>query len=185
MKLLILFAITSLCTFTLQAQTKYIAFKSHAGDMDYFIPDEQPEDDFGLPPSQMTKIKKINDSTVVEYAKEWGSNYTYTDTVVNHIYCSNPNITVDSLKKIYPDDIEFEGFDKEIKKTPLIKEKTLEKEKPKREIKNEHQRAETPFPFSNDNNDGNAPLFILLSILYCLSIFIAGSQLFRKKSQIA
>jgi hypothetical protein len=184
MKLLILFAITSLCTFTLQAQTKYIAFKSHAGDMDYFIPDEQPEDDFGLPPARMTKIKKINDSTVVEYAQEWGSTIPITDTVVNHIYCSNPKITVDSLKKIYPKGIELEGFEQKNKEMPIQKEKT-EKKNTKLDEKKEHNRAETAFPFSNENNDGNAPLFILLSILYCLSIFLAGSQIFRKKSQIA
>jgi hypothetical protein len=184
MKLLIFCTLISLCTVTLKAQTKYIAYKSHSGDMDYFMSDEQPEDDFGLPPAQMTKIKKINDSTVVEYAKEWGSNYTYTDTVVNHIYCSNPNISVDSLKKIYPNDIEFEGFEQKPKEIPIKKEKS-EKKNTNLDEKKEQIRAEIPSPFSNNNNDGNAPLFILMAIAYCLIIFIAGSQLFRKKSLTA
>lgn len=184
MKLLIFCTLISLCTLTLQAQTKYIAYKSHAGDMDYFMSDEQPEDDFGLPPTRMTKIKKINDSTVVEYAKEWGSPNTITDTVVNHIYCSNPNISVDSLKKIYPEGIELEGFEQKPKEMPIKKEKS-EKKNTKLDEKKEQIRAEIPSPFSNNNNDGNAPLFILMAIAYCSIVFIAGSQLFRKKSLTA
>ena len=184
MKLLIFCTLISLCTVTLQAQTKYIAYKSHAGDMDYFMSDEQPEDDFGLPPARMTKIKKINDSTVVEYAKEWGSPNPITDTVVNHIYCSNPNISVDSLKKIYPEGIELEGFEQKPKEMPIKKEKS-EKKNTKLDEKKEQIRAEMPSPFSNNNSDGNAPLFILMAIAYCSIVFIAGSQLFRKKSLTA
>ena len=152
--------------------------------MDYFMSDEQPEDVFGLPPARMTKIKKINDSTVVEYAKEWGSPNPITDTVVNHIYCSNPNISVDSLKKIYPEGIELEGFDQKPKEMPIKKEKN-EKKNTNLDEKKEQIRAEIPSPFSNNNNDGNAPLFILMAIAYCSIVFIAGGQLFKKKSLTA
>ncbi len=104
----------------LHAQTKYIAFKSHSGDLDFFNPDYQPDDDYGLPPARMTKLKKLNDSTIVEYIDEYRQELI-TDTVVNHIFCSNPSISLDSLKKLYPRGVIFEGFEEKKQKNNKLK----------------------------------------------------------------
>ena len=186
------FLLSCFCLFwvlSAKSQTKYIAFKSHAGDMDFFLPDEQPEDDFGLPAAQMHKIKKINYYTVVEYAREYGSDYEMTDTVVNQIYCKNPNIDLDSLKKLYPQGIEFEGFDNKTSKTEKKElqheEKgTLEKEikEKKSKKKKETDKAELPVSLpTGGNNDGNAPLFVIICAIYAIIIVSIAAGLIKGK----
>jgi len=106
----------------LNAQTKPIAYKSHAGDMDFFLPDAQPEDDFGMPPPRIAKIKKLNDSTIVEYSTEWsGSNFILTDTVVNHPIFSDTTMSLEAIKSHYPKDVKFIDFNKKPKPTPVEK----------------------------------------------------------------
>jgi hypothetical protein len=96
-----------------EAQTKPIAYKSHAGDMDFFLPEHQPEDDFGNPAPQIMKFVKINDTTVVEVLNDWGGP-DFTDTVVNHPHFKDPNMSLEEIKTKYHyrDDIKFIGFDK-------------------------------------------------------------------------
>jgi len=121
----------------IHAQTKPIAYKSHAGDMDFFLPEHQPEDDFGNPPPRIIKFVKINDSTVVEMLDDWG--YGILDTVVNHPHFQDPNASTADIKKKYgyPKDTEFIGFDKKEKPTkktettPIEEIKTPEDNKPK------------------------------------------------------
>lgn len=113
-----------------QAQTKPIAYKSHAGDMDFFMPDKQPQDDFGNPPPRILKIVKINDSTIVEVMSEWGTTADYTDTVVNHPHFKDPNVNLEEVKEKYRynENIEFIGFDTENPK-PIKKKGKKGKEK--------------------------------------------------------
>jgi hypothetical protein len=167
------------------AQTKYIAFKSHSGDMNFFFADLQPDDDFGLPSNQIMKIKKINDSTVIEYAIDYGSSKTITDTVTNQIYCSDPNIGLDSLKKIYQG-VEFEGFEKSKSQSVEKKAENLKKTK---ELKKELERAENPaiiLPNDNSNNGGNIFLFTIISIVYSsILVFIGLNLASKRKTNIA
>ncbi len=167
------------------AQTKYIAYKSHSGDMNFFFADLEPDDDFGLPSNQIMKIKKINDSTVIEYAIDYGSSKTITDTVTNQIYCSDPNIGLDSLKKIYRG-VEFEGFEKSKNQSNEKKAEDIDKTK---ELKKEQKKAESftiVLPDDNSNNGGNIFLFIILSIAYTsLLIFIGLNLAIKRKTYIA
>lgn len=192
-QLLSLFAFFILVATTTSAQTKMIAFKSHAGDMDFFVPDAQPEDDFGLPPSRMTRIVRINDSTVVEHAQEYDG-VEMIDTVVNHIYLSNPKIGLDSLKKLYPEDIIFEGFDNKAvtpkensKKTTSEENKALKKE-PKKKKKKELERADAlgfVQPNSGNSGGGNIALFVVMAIGYGLVLSAILLWLKPNKTQVA
>lgn len=116
----------------LNAQTKLIAYKSHAGDLDFFIPDAQPDDDYGLPAQRIIKIEKLNDSTIVETTDHFVGD-VITDTVVNHPYFSNTKLSLDDIKaRYYRSDIKFEGFDKK-----TAKEKRKEKRTKKKKLKEE------------------------------------------------
>ena len=167
------------------AQTKYIAYKSHSGDMNFFFADLQPDDDFGLPPNEITKIKKINDSTVIEYALDYGSGKTITDTVTNQIYCSDPKIGLDSLQKIYRG-VKLEGFEKS--KSQSVEKKAENLEKPN-ELKKEQKKSVSPaiiLPDNNSGNGGNIFLFTLMSIVYSsILVFIGLNLVSKRKTNIA
>jgi hypothetical protein len=131
--LCLIFALMS--SFSGFAQTKLIAYKSHAGDLDFFIPEAQPEDDFGLPPQRIIKIEKLNDSTIVE-TTDFHLGQVITDTVINHPYFANPETTIEEIKaRYYRSDIIFEGF--ESKKVDKRKAKRLKK-------KNKNEEKITP-----------------------------------------
>jgi hypothetical protein len=172
----------------IQAQTKFIAFKSHSGNMDFFFADLQPEDDFGLPPSQMTRILKLNDSTVIEYANIRG-NREISDTVVNQIYCSDPNIGLDSLQKIYPG-VKLEGFEKKEQKTdinaPLNKapETKTELKKSKKKSKKAEIFAVSTIK-KEGPYDGNYTLFAVLAFVYSGLLILLGIRLYKRNSSVA
>ena len=91
------------------SQTKLIAHKSHSGSLSDFEV-TQSSDNFGLPQQILKSITWLSDTSVLEKGEHWGREYV--DTVYNHIYCNNPNISIDSLKKLYSDHVEFINFDK-------------------------------------------------------------------------
>ncbi|WCL80314.1 hypothetical protein PPO43_10020 [Saprospira sp. CCB-QB6] len=93
-------------------QTKAIAYKSFAGELPFFNPDELPEDDFGLPPPMMIRLEKLNDSMVVETIRDWDQSLK-TDTVKNHLYIHRQKLSMEELRKRYPKYVEFIGFEKD------------------------------------------------------------------------
>ena len=104
---------------TVFSQTEIIAHKSHSGKMgtfSIFAPNDGSR--FGLPPMFMDSIKRISDSTVVEFARQGGF---FIDTVTHHQYCSDPNISLDSLRKLYPSDTRFIGFEEAKKDSAALK----------------------------------------------------------------
>ncbi len=112
----LIFCLALLLSYPLAAQTKLIAYKSHAGDLDFFIPDAQPEDDYGMPPPRIVKIEKVNDSTIVETSDVYWNGRYVTDTVVHHPYFSNPELSLETIKKRYRKDVEFLGFEQKLRK---------------------------------------------------------------------
>ena len=101
-------AILLLISITVISQTKIIAHKSHSGKMSTFS--IKSEGNFGLPAHVIDSIRKISENVIVEYSR-----YNFAgspiDTVVNHPLCSNPKISLDSLKKLYPARVKFIGFE--------------------------------------------------------------------------
>lgn len=99
-----------LLVFIGQAQTGLIAHKSHSGSAESYSFSEFGN--FGDPQPVLRIVQKINDTTVVMVHDDMGS--LYNDTVYNHPLFSNPNITVDSLKKsyYYGYGVEFKNFEK-------------------------------------------------------------------------
>ena len=94
------------------AQTKLVAHRSHGGSIATFVVDGA--DDFGNPPPYppkeeyqehlgVTRVVWLNDSSALQFSR-FGQ-----DTTVHHPYWNNPEIGVDSLRKIFPD-ISFEGY---------------------------------------------------------------------------
>lgn len=138
MKYLIFF-LALMISYQLSAQTKLIAYKSHAGDLDFFIPDAQADDDYGLPPQRIIKIERLNDSTIVETTDHYAGEVV-TDTVVNHPYFSNTKLSLDDIKaRYYRSDIKFEGFNKK-----TAKEKRKEKRAKKRKKKMKEEKITPP-----------------------------------------
>ncbi len=117
------------------AQTAKIAFKSHGGDMNDFFTTLDMDNDFGLPAKTIQKIIKTSDTTVVEVAEIMGK--TVTDTVLNHPYCNNPDVSLDSLKRIYPSKTKFVGFENAKKKKKEEKAKKRAERKKKKQLKKE------------------------------------------------
>jgi|GEM_PF-6857537 len=93
-------------------QTKAIAYKSFAGELPFFNPEDLPEDDFGLPPPMMIRLEKLNDSTIVETIRDWDQSLK-TDTVKNHLYIHRQKLSMEELRKRYPKYVEFIGFEKD------------------------------------------------------------------------
>lgn len=108
--LLLLFPIAA------SAQTALIAHKSHSGNAKSFgasfssnFGGIMPPGNFGAPPARMIAVTKLSDSTVVMKNDKWGG--FSEDTIYHHPILSDPNITVDSLKKIFGEDVEFTNFE--------------------------------------------------------------------------
>ena len=99
-------------SFTSITQTELIAYKSHSGDMDYFL--AKSDDNLGLPPSQIDTIIILNDSTIIEISSmHFGSTrgFCQKDTVVNHPMYYN----IDNYEKLkgnyYDTSIVFINYD--------------------------------------------------------------------------
>lgn len=89
----------------LSAQTKMIALKSHSGDMTALK--NEKDGNFGIAPTRLDSVVKIGANCVVEI-----NNYGFRDTVYEHPYFLNPNVSLIELKRQFPR-IHFVGFDKE------------------------------------------------------------------------
>lgn len=102
----------------ISAQTSLIAHKSHSGNAKSFgasfsgdFGGIMPPGNFGEPPARMIQVVKLTDSTVLMKNEEWGGRGLSADTFYHHPLFSDPNITVDSLKKIFGEDVEFTNFE--------------------------------------------------------------------------
>jgi hypothetical protein len=139
----------------IQAQTKIIALKSHSGQMRAL--EFSGTDNFGLPSQTIKTITLLSDTSVVI---SYTTRYYQNDTVYHHLYCNNPEISLDSLKKIYPE-VSFIGFEKKDFKKPVS---TPEKKRKKGSL------FEWLIPGASGNTNGGRPLeaFIL-----CLTVILA------------
>ena len=98
------------------SQTKMIAHRSHSGSTATFS--TKGEGNFGNPPMRIDSLIKISDTKMILVSDPF---YRQRDTIdiKSYPYTANPNIPLDSLKKLYPETT-FVGFDKPkkpIKKT--------------------------------------------------------------------
>ncbi len=108
---------TCLIAGTTVAQTGLIAHKSHSGSAATFALADPGN--FGEPPSRLVKVIWINDTTVLTQTDPFGNGDTpIEDTVYHHPVYSDPNIAVDTLKKMHYYGVEFENFDKKEVRTP-------------------------------------------------------------------
>lgn len=89
----------------LSAQTKIIALKSHSGDMTALK--SEKDGNFGIAPTRLDSVVKIGANCIVEI-----NNYGFRDTVYEHPYFLNPDVSLQELKQRFPR-IHFVGFDKE------------------------------------------------------------------------
>ena len=119
------------------------------------------ESHFGMPAYTIDTIIKYSDTSVIEIGHLIGP---VRDTVINHPYCNNPNVSLDSMKKMYPRSVVFVGFEKE------KKHKRCKKEKNKKLF----------IPFSLDDNP---PMTLLiLSILAIMAFMTYFTWQANKKS---
>jgi hypothetical protein len=103
----------------LSAQTALIAHKSHSGNAKNFKTSFsgsfgriEPPGNFGEPPARMLAVTKLSDTTVLmKNERWWGSNEFSQDTIYHHPIFNDPNITVDSLKKMFGQNVEFTNFE--------------------------------------------------------------------------
>jgi len=103
-----LLSLLVLFTTSVFGQTTIIAHKSHSGTAATFF--AEPSSNFGEPPSRVVSIEKLNDTTVIQHWDQW--HWRDQDTLYNHPILSDPNISVDSMKKIYNYGVEFKNFEK-------------------------------------------------------------------------
>lgn len=102
------------------SQTRLIAHKSHSGSPMSYASDA-PSGNFGNPPPIPRIIEKVNDTTVVVHIQEWSDTTDVTvDTLYNDPVFSNPNITVDSMRKTQRNGqrLRFRNFDQPERPTP-------------------------------------------------------------------
>ena len=169
------------------AQTGLIAHKSHSGSAKCYVFAEFGN--FGGPQIPIhpmitampiinfypTSIEKINDTTVIFIGTFLDS--IRKDTIYNHPLFSDPNMTVDSLKKSYFIDVEFKNFDK--KETDNESENALsipiEQETSKAIIRKQQRKAKR-------NNS-----WVMLLIIGCgsfLGVGLITTNLRRHKQEV-
>ena len=113
------------------AQTGLIAHKSHSGSAKSYVFAEfgnfgaRIDDihDMKISEAQLAipilkEVKKVNDSIVI--LTQLYSDRVQYDTIYNHPLFSDPNMTVDSLKKSFFSDVEFKNFDKKENQEQLL-----------------------------------------------------------------
>lgn len=88
----------------LSAQTKMIALKSHSGELTALK--NEKDGNFGIAPTRLDSVVKIGANCVVEI-----NNYGFRDTVYEHPYFLNPDMSLQELQQRFPR-IHFVGFDK-------------------------------------------------------------------------
>ncbi|MBI3237802.1 MAG: hypothetical protein HYZ43_02985 [Flavobacteriia bacterium] len=112
------FLLLLLFPITLSAQTALISHKSHSGNAKSFKTSfsssfgRNEPGNFGEPPARMLAVTKLSDTTVLmRNERWWGSNEFSEDTIYHHPIFNDPNITVDSLKKMFGQNVEFTNFE--------------------------------------------------------------------------
>lgn len=156
---------------TLQAQTKVIAHKSHSGTKLSFS--TAGSDNFGLDMSHYrwrkttVQVTKLNDTLFlfknkIEHLMAFGDKDSFQlDTVYSHQFIENPNLSVDSVLRFYPE-VELIGFDKD--QLPVF------------DTLSSHKKQVLPVGTALPPNggSGNGPLFIVLAAL-CAAAIAFGS----------
>ncbi|MES2554566.1 MAG: hypothetical protein V4604_00365 [Bacteroidota bacterium] len=104
----------------ISAQTALIAHKSHSGNANSFrssfsnnFGEIRPESlgNFGAPPARMVAVTKLSDSTVLMKNERWDGDDMKMDTIYHHPIFNDPNMTVDSMKKMFGEEVEFINFE--------------------------------------------------------------------------
>jgi len=152
------------------SQTKIIAQKSHSGKMialNYICGDGN----FGLKNPELKRLTKLSDTSVIA---EYEGGFWTNDTIYNSEYCNNPNVSLDSLKKLYPSDVEFVGFE-----IPL----------PTKQLNGKRKKKEGSFfgflPNTNDTNFGVSILFvIIIGLISLIGLFSWRTGVMDIKSSI-
>ena len=121
------------------AQTGLISHKSHSGKATSYSMSTfgnfgaRIEDLKDIQPSQallnlpvLREVKKVNDSIVI-LTQDYSNRIQY-DTIYNHPLFGDPNMTVDSLKKLYFNDVEFTNFEEKISENEQQKSSAIPKE---------------------------------------------------------
>jgi len=125
---------------SLFAQTTIIAHKSHSGTLSTFA--YAPSGNFGEPPPRLVSVTKINDTTIIQHINDMG--FIYDDTIYNHPIFSDPNMSVDTMQKMYYHAVEFKGFEKKIVE-PVMEETLPAKQKAEPDQgKTRDKKASTP-----------------------------------------
>jgi hypothetical protein len=110
MKRIIILPVLVFSAIAAQAQTRLIALKSHSGSSSGYR--AESFGNFGiiqLPVVTLEKVEKLNDSTVITLSRtEEG---LVVDTLMHHPQFSGPDVTEESLRKLYNNQVEFKNFD--------------------------------------------------------------------------
>ncbi|MBL4755603.1 MAG: hypothetical protein JKY52_18675 [Flavobacteriales bacterium] len=137
------------------AQTKMIAHLSHSGNVNTFS--FNGEGNFGLREPRLQEIVKISDTAVVAMF-DFSYSGSRRDTLLNHALFSNPAISVDSLRRLWPS-VDFVGFEDTFQ--PNDKKKQHEHVLPNR-------------PNGNNQHNGIPILALSISILMVLLAFASS-----------
>jgi hypothetical protein len=159
-----IFTLVSLCLllFNTTAQTKIIAHKSHSGTSEAFSASD--DDNFGLSPefqSRLDTVIKLTNNRVIEifHIPAYENSERIVDTMTNHPVFNNPEVSLDSMKKRYPN-VEFIGFDQ-----PVKTQKKSKKHRARASLSN--------MSFSNENTNGGSGTMMLTGISLLLFMIIA------------
>ena len=127
------------------SQTTLIAHKSHSGNASTFT--FADPGNFGaielfnqmpsMPLPVIVKVTKLSDSTVIMTSKQ--EEILKTDTIYRHPIFNDANMSVDTMRVIYPE-VQFENFEKPetIKAEPAPEQKTPVKKKSTAPVKKGH-----------------------------------------------
>ena len=159
--LILLFLFMGLNAF---GQTKMIAHKSHSGSVETFT--TKGAHNVGIV-EMLDSVIKLTDTSALFIMKPFRS----CDTVYNHPFLSDPNISLDSLKHYYFAGTTLVGF--EISSSSMKQSSQKRKDKRKdRKAKKRKDKKRSAFPFVlpiNPPNSGLFYLFLLSSLVGVLS----------------
>ncbi len=185
MKMRFAFLLLSISFFS-SAQTGLIAHKSHSGKANNYSMSSfgnfgaRIDDIYDMKISEahvaipiLKEVKKVNDSIVI--LTQLYSDRIQYDTIYNHPLFSDPNMTVDSLKKSFFNDVEFKNFEKKENQQQLHTPNPTEQETIKTFSKKQQRKAKR-----------NQSWFILL-IIGCgsfLGVGLITNNLRRHKQEV-
>jgi hypothetical protein len=150
-----------LLLFNTTAQTKIIAHKSHSGTSEGFSASD--DDNFGLPSqfrSRLDTVIKLTNNRVIEifHIPAFENSERVVDTMTNHPVFNNPEVSLDSMKKRYPN-VEFIGFDQPTKT-------------PKKSKKHRARASLSIMSFSDENTNEGSGVRILTGLSLLLFMII-------------